>query len=112
MNDAEKNAAAQIQQAQGLQDYEYGTPEYAERTKPWAECGIEQKLERLRNEIMEARHAVRWNNDRHARNENKLHLLEQHQHGADGAVMVRTRDIERGYGEAVGQIKGSFDPLA
>jgi hypothetical protein len=93
---------------------EYQEKLEAERAaqKPWTDCGIEAKLERLRNEILGARHAVRWNNERHARNEEQLRRLQHHQHGGDGTVVIRVQDIERGYGECGQSLTPGFDPLA
>jgi hypothetical protein len=94
--------------AEGLQKSEA----HAEATKTWAECPIEQKLERLREELMGNRQQRRWEQERFGRVDEKLRHLENHQHGTDGTVMVRTRDLERGYAECGQAISGNFDPLA
>lgn len=96
--------------AQKLEGYDYDG--HAEGTKPWAECTAEQKLDRLRNELLQARTQSRWVNERFARIGNKQQLFEYHQHGVDGAVLVRPRDVERGYRVCTESIKGVFDPLA
>ena len=80
--------------------------------KPWAECTAEQKLDRLRDELMGARHMRRWEQERFGRIDEKLRHFEFHQHGIDGTVMVRARDMERGYGAEAQSIKSAFDPLA
>ena len=108
-NNAQQSAQMGLQSAG---PYEQELAAKAAAQKPWTDCGIEEKLERLRNEIVGARHAVRWNNDRHSRNEEQLRRLQHHQHGGDGTVVVRVQDIDRGYGECAQQIAGSFDPLA
>jgi hypothetical protein len=108
------NTAQELAQM-GLQTagaYQQELAAKAAAQKPWAECGIEEKLDRLRNEIMDARRAVRWNNDRHARNEEQLRRLQHHQHGGDGTVVVRIQDLDRNYNECGQPLQGGFDPLA
>lgn len=94
------------------QDYQEKLATHAEATKSWAECGIEQKLDRLREELIGNRRQRRWEQERLARVDEKLRHFEHHQHGTDGTVMVRTRDLERGYGECSQAISAGFDPLA
>jgi hypothetical protein len=82
-----------------------------EAPKSWAECSADERVERLREELLGARHQRRWEQERFGRIDEKLRHFEHHQHGTDGTVMVRTRDLERGYGEAGQAIKGGYDPL-
>ena len=76
------------------------------REKTWDECGIEEKVERLRRVLQQQQHMVRaaWNTASAAEN-----LARQHQHNSmTGAVLseVNRNNIA---GEAMGR---SFDPLA
>lgn len=104
---------ASLQSAQlGLQAAVDFQAKVAAEQKPWAEAPIEQKLERLRDELLAARQMRRWEHERFGRIDEKLRHLEFHQHGGDGTVMVRARDLERGYGECGQALSGGFDPLA
>lgn len=78
---------------------------------PWADCSIEQKIERLRVEVMNTRQFQKWNRNHFEGIETRLGLFEHHQHGIDGTVLVRPRDVERGYG-VTGAVENIYDPLA
>jgi hypothetical protein len=80
--------------------------------KPWSECSSDEKLERVRQELLAARQQYRWEQERFGRIDEKLRHFEYHQHGTDGTVMVRARDMERGYGLVGQSLKEVFDPLA
>ena len=104
-----------INAQQGLQsasDYQQKLEAETAAHVPWAKCSAEEKLDRLREELLAARHLRRWEQERFGRIDQKLRHFEFHQHGTDGTVMVRARDMERGYGECAQQIAGGFDPLA
>jgi len=80
--------------------------------QPWAECCIEEKLERLREEAINARSNARWHAERLNRTDNQVNCLDNHQHGADGTVLIRPRDAERRYVEVGQGIGRGYDPLA
>lgn len=77
----------------------------AKREKTWAECGIEEKVERIREELQQQRRIGRA-----ALNQaNVAHeLAHYHQHAADGEVLQRARQRGLMAGEEVGQ---RHDPL-
>lgn len=79
--------------------------EWEIRRKPWAECSIEEKLEKLRIAAQEERrHSGYVSRTAH----NALRLAEEHQHAHDGEVLKPARD-RNGGAEAMA---GSMDPLA
>jgi hypothetical protein len=80
--------------------------------QPWDACSIEQKIERLRVELLNQREQTRWAQKRWSHIENQLRRLDSHQHGLDGTVLIRPRDVDAGYGECWQGITGSYDPLA
>lgn len=110
MNNANEQLGQGLQGAANLYPAKAQAAQAAQ--KPWAEIPIEQKLERLQEELLGARRDRRWQYERFARIDEKLRHLDSHQHGNGGTVMVRARDMQRGYGEAGQAISGGFDPLA
>lgn len=65
------------------------------RSQSWDECGIEEKVERLRREVQN----LRWGlNDMRRRTAH----FEQHEHNAKGEVVVPLRE-RGGQGEASGR---------
>ena len=102
MRDEVANQAGPIGETAGR----LGGFESAKREKTWDECGIEEKVERLRRVMRDQQHMIRagWNTA-HAANE----LARQHQHNSvTGEVLAA---VNRGNmaGESIGR---SFDPLA
>jgi hypothetical protein len=85
-----------------------------EAPQTWDKCSIEQKIERLRVEILNARHSTRYQYERFARIENQLQRLDTHQHSSTGEVLISLRNAESVYGLAgAAQCSGSIvDPLA
>ena len=81
---------------------------HAERPSPWDHCGIEEKLERVRNELRQLRYV--W--PRLSNFDQRLDQLTDHAHDAQGRIMTPLR--HHGYGVmGVAQEAGSsFDPLA
>lgn len=77
----------------------------AERAKHWDECGIEEKVERIRRELLNqrdvARHALRQANEAHS-------TAHEHQHGSHGEVL---KPVNRGYGLQAEGCASGFDPL-
>jgi hypothetical protein len=84
----------------------------AQEVPLWDKCSIEQKIERLRQEAINARRNQGWQAERINRTDNQVHRLDNHQHGADGTVLIRPRDAERLYAEVGQGIGGGYDPLA
>ena len=65
----------------------------AHRDKTWDECGIEEKVERLRRELM----GWRWQiTDLRRRTE----TFENHQHDSRGEIVVPLHSRSHGVGEA------------
>lgn len=76
----------------------------AKREKTWDECGIEEKVERIRRELL----GVRDMGHSAYRNANEAReLAARHQHSASGEVL---RSAERS-GGMVGAEGRGFDPL-
>lgn len=77
----------------------------------WAECPIEQKIERLRVEAVNDRHERRWILQRIVRCEQSLRKLDHHEHSKDGRVMVSITSVEN-QGDVAMRIEGNYDPFA
>lgn len=90
--------------------YQPGGYEKPAKMKTWDECTLIEQLQRIRIELQNARHYARQNSSRFSRIESMLDRFEHHQHGTDGAVLIRIRDTERGYGISP-QAASDFDPL-
>lgn len=73
---------------------------------PWEKASIEQKLEKLRHEMREL---GRYLPRRIERLDSQMEGLFSHQHGADGAVLVRVLDRNLNRGEMAAKAQ---DPLA
>lgn len=79
--------------------------EWAIRRKPWAECSIEEKLEKLRMAERESQRSMGYV----ARTAGEaMNLAQQHQHSHNGEVLRPARD-PRGGAECA---SGSMDILA
>lgn len=78
----------------------------ASREKSWDECGIEEKVERLRRVMQQQQHMVRsaWNTASAAQE-----LARQHQHNNMTGEVLSAVNRHGSAGEAMGR---SFDPLA
>ena len=74
------------------------------RRKTWDECGIEERQERLRDELRSQRNYL---NNVLGRVENQVTKMESHTHGANGELLVPL--LLHGLGE-MDQIRG-HDPL-
>ena len=72
-----------------------------EREKKWDECGIEEKVERLRRELLNQRWQVRQGYQ-------NAEALQEHAHSATGEIVVPLHR-KRGQGESAGTPR---DPLA
>lgn len=78
--------------------------------RPWAECGIVEKVDRLREELLSQRWFSRHANSEMARVAREINGLSEHSHDALGKPVVpfRMKFMAAG-GQAV---ESSFDPLA
>ncbi len=64
--------------------------DHQRRDLKWEECGIEEKVERLREELRGHRWALQ-------QAQNEAHILQEHEHNAKGEIVVPLRS-KRGYG--------------
>lgn len=80
----------------------------AAREKRWDECGLEEKVERLRRQLMQQRNVAEA---AYRTADEAKRVASEHQHGQYGSVMVPVyggANLSRG-----GQLGGSsIDPLA
>lgn len=77
-----------------------------QRTRLWHECGLEEKVDRLRGELMQSREAALYAAGTANRAES---LSRRHQHSVHGEVLI-SADERSNSGIAAG--RRSFDPLA
>lgn len=91
MNDNENNASQGLAGHQGLR---LGP-------KPWAECTADEKCDRLREQVEAWRGVC-------DRLRSRLALLEGHQHGATGAMLVSLDQVDR---NQMSQAQASYNTL-
>lgn len=81
-----------------------------EPPKPWADLGVEEKIERLREAIMGLRMFSSWHGSALNRIDGEIAKLGDHRHDASGGVMIPFHERSPIYG---GEKSASpFDPLA
>lgn len=78
----------------------------AKREKTWDECGIEERLERLRQQ---QRGTVRIQQDVIRNLRERVDMLERHQHNSLGEVLV---SVHAGRHGSMDMDSGQRDPLA
>lgn len=80
-----------------------------DEVKKWEDSSVEEKLEKLRNELMQ----MRYLSNRMSTIESNYYNLVNHQHGTDGRMLVPFNSSGAGLvGTASGQMLKRVDPLA
>ncbi len=77
-----------------------------QQSKPWDQCGIEEKVERLRNELVDMRRMGFYTRDNARR---ALDLATRHQHNAATGEVLSSA-IEQRHGAELAEGRG-YDPL-
>ncbi len=80
-------------------------PMMASRERTWDECGIEEKVERVRSQIMMYRDMLQYASRTASEAKD---LAGRHEHNATGEVLQPVQRQGGGYAESIGR---SFDPL-
>lgn len=65
--------------------------------KPWAECSIEEKIERLREQVKETQQTERYGFERLSDVQRQVGRLNGHTHDATGRAVVGIYDEPKGF---------------
>lgn len=82
--------------------------------KPWDQCGLEEKVERIRMELLSGRHRLDALFHMMQNHERQIDLLDDHTHDMRGEVVIPRRKVNarRDIYPATMQPQKGFDPLA